>query len=150
MAVDPEVQLARIREVGSDFVTERFEFTNASDRTETVGLRLTITPDSFTMEEVKQGFESASKSVIETEIHAGEISWKGAGAETALSTDGAVSTVGDNVVVDWSVVIPAGETKNVLVKISPSTKAVVLAPPCRGLKDRGADLLARSGEGSDL
>ncbi|EPD29487.1 hypothetical protein HMPREF9238_01467 [Gleimia europaea ACS-120-V-Col10b] len=53
-------------------------------------------------------------------------------------------------VVDWSVVIPAGETKNVLVKISPSTKAVVLAPPYRGLKDRGADLLARSGEGSDL
>ncbi|MDI9588874.1 MAG: glycogen debranching N-terminal domain-containing protein [Acidobacteriota bacterium] len=150
MAVDPEVQLTRIREVGNDSVTERLELTNASNRAETVQLRLVLTPNNSTMEEVKQGLENNSKVVVETADQAGSVSWKGTRAQTTLTTDGAVSTSGDDVLVDWAVQVPAGETKSVQVKISPSTNSVVLAPPYRELKDRGAEMLAKSDKDSDL
>ena len=143
MAVDPEVQLTRIREVGNDSVTERLELTNASNRAETVQLRLVLTPNNSTMEEVKQGLENNSKVVVETADQAGSVSWKGTRAQTTLTTDGAVSTSGDDVLVDWAVQVPAGETKSVQVKISPSTNSVVLAPPYRELKD-AAGMLAKS------
>lgn len=150
MAVDPEVQLVRAREVGEDRVTESFKITNSSSRQEVVQLRLTLTPDAASMEEIKQGLSADAQAMVSNSGNVGEIAWESVKAKTRVKTDGALSMIGRDVLIDWSLQVPAGGAMRVQVEIFPQSDAVVRPPRCREIKERGQRLLAKCGDGSDL
>lgn len=150
MAVDPEVQLVRAREVGEDRVTESFEIINSSSKQELVQLRLALTPDASSMEEVKQGLPAGAQAMVSNSGNAGGIGWASAKAKTRVKTDGTLFVVGRDVLIDWSVQVPAGVTKSVQVEIFAQSDTVVRPPRSREIADRGQRLLAKCDDGSDL